>query len=104
MIRVTRETAHSDIARAYRIFIDGVCRGELMGKETKEFPVEQGTHSVQAKIDWCKSNTLNIEDDGSVVDIEVGSSLGGKAWIPFAGIVYTIFKANEYLWIKESGE
>ena len=103
MIRIKRGISYADIVRRYKVFIDDTYCGDIKRNETKEFSVEKGHHSIYAEIDWCRSNTLIIEVNESVVDIEIGSSLAkGKSWIPFLGLIYITFKKNDYLWIKEN--
>ena len=102
MIRVTRASAYVDRARAYKIYADDIYLGDIKQNETKEFYIEKGHYSLCAKIDWCRSNKLDIVVSDSVLDIEVGPSLRGATfWIPFIELVYITLKKNEYLWIKE---
>jgi len=105
MIRVTRVSAYTDRFRKYEIYIDDLLRGHIKNKETKEFPVENGTHIIYAKIDWCRSSELEIDVDGSVVDVEVGPSLqGAKHLIPLNEIVHITALKDEYLWIKKKDD
>ena len=99
MIRITRGSSYADKLRAYKIFIDGVHRGDIKRNETVEFPVENGRHKVCAKIDWCSSNSLFVEVNDSAVSIEVGSPLVG--WRSFLALVYITSLRHKYLWLKE---
>jgi len=62
MIRITRGSAYKDMFRAYKIFIDGIYYGEIKQNEIKEFAVENGKHTICAKIDWCGSNELCVDE------------------------------------------
>jgi hypothetical protein len=50
-----------DRVRAYKILVDGAEVGEV--RQLGEFlvPVAPGRHSVQFKIDWCCSPSIEIE-------------------------------------------
>ena len=99
MIRITRGSYWSDMARAYKIFIDGVHRGNVKYGETVDFSVENGLHEVCAKIDWCRSSSLFVEVSNSTVNIEVGpSAIGWRRWV---GLVYATFLRHKYLWLRE---
>jgi len=100
MIKITRGShIHIDKLRAYKIYIDGVHRGDIRVGETKEFPVSDGFHTVQAKIDWCGSNKLDVEVRDSVVALEVGSF--AEFHSQSHAILYLTFKRYEYLWLRE---
>ena len=102
MIRLTRGNTFTDKLRAYKIFIDDIYRGDIHRDETKEFPVDNGSHVIYAKIDWCRSNKLCIDVNDSIAELEVGASLTGRRiWIPFIQILYTTFWRDEYLWIEK---
>ena len=99
MIRITRVRPYSELIRSYKIFIDGAYRGEIKIGETKEFEVENGSHTVCAKIDWCRSNRLCVDVNDSIVDVEVGSSMRG--WRQLVWPVYATVLAHKYLWLRE---
>ena len=101
MIRVTRgETPKGRYA--YKIFIDDICRGKIKEHETKEFEVENGDHIVYAKINWCRSNKLEVNVSDSVVNLEVGCSLDGPKWVPLEKhLLYSLFYSDEFLWIAK---
>ena len=99
MIRITRVKPYGELFRTYKIFIDGVYRDEIAIKETKEFEVGNGKHTVYAKIDWYKSNTLCVNVDDSIVDLEVGSSVVG--WRLLLSMLYATVWARKYLWLRE---
>ena len=102
MIRITRASTYVDKIRAYKIYADDIYLGDIKRNETKEFPIEKGRYSLYAKIDWCRSNKLDIVVSDSVADVEVGPTLTvSKLWLPFVQFAYMTFKRNEYLWIKK---
>jgi len=101
MIVVTRGNSHCDKIRAYKIFIDGVYCGDIRNNEIKGFAVDNGSHTVCAKIDWCRSNELCVNINNSTANIEVGPTLTGSKFL-IAILYITIFR-NEYLWLRETG-
>ena len=88
-----------DILRGYKIYIDDIYRGEIQIDDTKEFEVEDGTHVVYAKLDWCKSNELCVEVNGSTVELEVGSSL--KGWRFLLMSFYMSIWKDKYLFLRK---
>lgn len=50
-----------DRHRAYKILVDGQKVGHISSGETKVFEVQPGEHEVQLKIDWCSSDTLEVD-------------------------------------------
>ena len=100
MIRITREFAFRDMIYPYKIYIDGVYCGDIYKEETKEFVVENGRHTVYAKLDrWCGSNELCVNVNDSIVELEVGNSLIGWRFLLF-NLYVTIWR-HKYLWLKE---
>ena len=101
MIKITRGShIHVDKLRAYKIYINGIHRGDIRVGETKEFPVSDGFHTVQAKIDWCGSRELHVEVRDSAVALEVGSFTEFNK-SSFAIISHLTYKRYEYLWLRE---
>lgn len=50
-------------ARKYKLLIDSVERGRLAGGDEIEVEVRQGSHTVQARIDWTGSNVVEVTLD-----------------------------------------
>jgi len=102
MIRITRAAQFIDILSSYKIYIDGIYRGKIKRKETKEFAVEDGRHIVSARVGPYGSNLLyvGVNDglNGSVVDIELRSGLTG--WNRWLGTwADSNFEKDEYLFL-----
>ena len=103
-ISITRGVYWADKMRKYKVFIDNVYQGDIMGDETKVFPVGGGHHTVKAKIDWCGSNELSVNVGEGLTELEVGPSLRGiKFWIPFSEVYYVLLARNKYLWLGMKG-
>ena len=60
-IKIKRKSHLMNMARNYKIFIDGEFVGKISNGATAEFPVTAGKHTVTAKIDWCSSPTVSVE-------------------------------------------
>ena len=52
--------AWRDVLRGYAVLIDDVRVGSLENGMTQRFLVEPGKHSVQMKIDWCSSPSIDV--------------------------------------------
>jgi len=101
MIKITRVKPYSEIFAFYKIYIDDVYRGKIDVGETIEFDVENGTHAICAKLDWTRSNTLYVDVNDSIVELEVGSSVVG--WKRFIALVYATILAHKALWLRVKG-
>ena len=102
MIRITRKTPNVDMLVAYKIFIDGIYRGKIKRNEIKEFDAERGKHTVYAKMDWHRSNELNVNVTDIGAELEVGSTQEKRS-IGTAenDLLSYLFSKREYLWLRE---
>jgi len=111
MIRITRRKEGTDHLKAYKIYINGVCYGEIWRGKTRELTVKNGEHTVYVSrkspapplLPWGReygSNLLHVVVNDSIVDLEVGIALTGwKFWLwPYSDI---FIRKNEYLLLKE---
>ena len=60
-IHLKRDSGYADQLRLYKILIDGKPVGGIGDGEEKTFEVESGTHTLQLKIDWGKSNPVKFD-------------------------------------------
>jgi hypothetical protein len=72
-VKLTRGSKGANKLRSYTIFIDGDLVGKIKRNQTLEFDVSEGTHTVQCKIDWEKSNELTIEVTDQPIELEVNA-------------------------------
>ena len=101
IIRVTRTSSYADRIRAYRILVDGVERARLSAGDFVDIPVDAGSHSVAAKIDWCSSPSVSvITRPGSTTTMECASNLQGLRI--FLAIFYTTLFRDQYLTLAET--
>jgi hypothetical protein len=64
-----------------------------------EFDIRPGNHQLHLKIDWCRSNIVNFETTGSLVEFECGSNLRGIKLL--LGFFYITFLRSQYIWLKK---
>jgi len=85
-----------DRLRDYSIFIDGVEQGRIANNSEIKVAIAAGKHTVQLKIDWCSSASLEINVvDGENVILDCGPNC--KPWL---ALLYITFLRKSYLWIR----
>jgi len=83
-IKIKRTIEWVNMARNYKIFIDGHFVGKLANGASEEFPITTGKHTVTAKIDWCSSPNLFF--DIGINEIKHLTVSGFKySWLMFLG-------------------
>lgn len=108
-IRIERNSEWNNKARAIGIYINGEIAGAINDGETKEYPIENGSHEVYAKIDWCSSQKvkLNISENETVILRLTGFKYGtwilpiifGILLLYFLGIYMLNFDMKFLIWI-----
>lgn len=93
-LTVTRKLEFADIFRKYKILVDGVSIGKIGRGETIQLKMDSEPHTIQAKIDWCGSPTLNITETSDQT-ILVRSNLRG--WRIIFIYYYILFNRHNYL-------
>ncbi|MBO5778063.1 MAG: hypothetical protein J6R82_00700 [Clostridia bacterium] len=99
MLVLKRESAKwADVARGYKVIIDGVQVGEIRDGETKEYPLTDGYHTLKLKIDWCSSQ----EEAFAVKNGEEVFATCAPAKKPFlfGELIYITFLYNRYIDLK----
>ncbi|MGM1054682.1 MAG: hypothetical protein ACQEWG_02215 [Bacteroidota bacterium] len=69
---ITRTSELNNRAREFGIYLNNIKIGTISNGDTKEFEIEPGIHKINAKIDWCKSQTTEfniIENESKVIKI-----------------------------------
>jgi len=101
-IQITRSSEYTNRLRKIRLVLDNKELDSISNGETKNFIVSAGSHTLQAKIDWCTSNKITFtlgENDTRSFDLASfakTSSLG-----IFAAIYYITFGSGKYLDLRE---
>ncbi len=91
---------------SYAIIISGNKIAEINNGETKVIEVNDDSDEVQAKIYWCGSNKMSMDQGQNSVEI-TGNKFFNK-WLPFSGSLLIIlglaFTINhEIAWLKTLG-
>jgi len=100
MIRISRKSAFAERMRAYKVILDGQEIGEIRNGETKEFETAAGKHSLNLKIDWCRSKILDFEDTGGA-PVEFICSTNLRGLFILFGMLYVIFFRNNYIKLEQ---
>lgn len=104
-IQCSRKTWYPDRLRRYRFLIDGKEECKMRAGETISVPVEPGNHSVVAKLDWMRSNYIEVQSrPGSVEALECGSRIQGwrHLFIFVLAPYYYFVKPQKYLWLRSA--
>lgn len=83
-INLTRKSEFKNALRKYTILVDGNDVGSIGNGKSLQIDIEPGMHTIQAKIDWCTSNTIEFDtENDELIEFEVCSSSGGAIWNTF---------------------
>lgn len=75
-IILNRKSEWVNRARGYKVLIDGEEKGAIKNGNSDEFMVPAGSHTVECKLSWCKSNIYNITvTEGEVKYLHVKSGM-----------------------------
>jgi hypothetical protein len=76
-IRLVRPSLLVDRIRSYQILLDGKQAGKIGNDSTLELRIPAGPVTVQAKLDWTRSQPLTINAvPGQTIEIEVRNHWG----------------------------
>lgn len=96
-IVVRREKSHlQDIIRDYTILLNGKEVARVSNGAEAEFDVEPGKHTVQMKIDWCRSLALDVNVDAE----KTVTLLCGPNFSLLLGFLYITVWRNKYIWLR----
>ena len=71
--------------------------GEIKAGSTKEFYVDEGTHKISLKIDWCGSGEIEFSiANEETIEFECRNNTH-----LFLAFFYVLFARNEYLWLRK---
>jgi hypothetical protein len=59
-IIITRTSEYKNKARKIKIELNGEVVGKIKDGQTIEFPVSHGMYVIKATIDWCSSNSVDV--------------------------------------------
>ena len=100
-ITVSRRTSYPDRLRSYDVYLDDLRVGSLGASESVSFSASPGKHSVVIKIDWCRSNVIDIDcGSGESISLECGSNVTG--WRGLLALLYITIWRHQYLWLRRA--
>ena len=94
-LTITREhRSWMDRAREYQILVDGEIAGTVRNDESIEVSLEEGEHTIQAKIDWCSSPEIRIDAGEEQLNLRCGANA-----TPLSALSYILTNRDNYLWL-----
>jgi hypothetical protein len=100
---VHRGGGYQDALRAYKILVDGKDVGKIKANKQEDISLAFGQHTIQFKIDWMASPTLNFQLSAEKPEVRVECSCTSKAGSGI-GIVKSVAGGKEnYIkaWIED---
>jgi len=85
-----------DRLRAYELMVDGYPVASVNPDESETVPVVAGHHSVWVKIDWCRSDVLDVDlcdGERAVLTCRPNGPL-------LLGVLFSVFLRTRYLSIQ----
>jgi hypothetical protein len=100
-ITIRRGKTYADRLRAYKVSVDGKAVASVRAGESVTVPISPGRHSLVMRIDWCGSETIELEAAPQQhMVFECGSSLTG--WRLLLRLFYIVYRTNRYLWLRRA--
>lgn len=88
-----RRGGWADIYRRYKVLIDGEQIGAIRRGERQTFEVAPGTHQVMLKIDWGRSNPVDVHvEEGETAELFCQPNPG-----PFTTLYFITFGYRRYI-------
>jgi hypothetical protein len=84
-----------DKARQYAVLLDGKEIAAVSNGSEVAFDTEPGKHTVQMKIDWCRSPEFEVDVQAEAVILECGPNAS-----PFLALFYITLWKNKYIWLR----
>ncbi len=94
---LNRNSEWNNKGRNFRLFIDGTEIGKIADGETQEFELESGKYQFYAKIDWCKSKTIDFKlSENEVTAIELTGFKYGNLVVSISLGVLLVYYISKY--------
>lgn len=105
VVMIIRINEFANRYRDIRLYINGNKAGMISNSQAREFIVPPGTHTLQAKIDWCSSNKLTFPiSDMETKKFNLASFANGKRPNGFSVLYHILFTPSTYLCLTEFKE
>jgi len=102
ILTIQRDQGYADMARKYRVLLDGEEIGRIAHDEVLRREISDGPHVLQAKIDWCGSRPLKINAQSGDSVVTIRSALRG--WRILLGFYYVLINRFGYLRLELQNE
>jgi|SRR5471032_2028994 len=86
-----------DRGRKYIVLLDGAEIARVSNGSEVAFDVVPGKHTVQLQIDWCYSQSFEV----NVCLVEPVILECGPNAVPFLQIFYITLWKNKYIWLRD---
>jgi len=101
-IYIHRSSEWANAARNMSIYIDDKKVGSVQNGMAADFDVEPGTHTLEARIDWCSSQKVEFTlAEGEHQKFELSSFKMFNWMTPVAILAAIIYFVAEYFFQKE---
>ena len=98
MLEISRKSAQFNDNIPYEIFINDTSHGNIEPNETKKYPIDEGEHTIYAKVHWCRSKKIALAISSTQVNLEVGPQLSNRRllvlFIGFISIILIVAYAS----------
>lgn len=101
-IQFSRPRQPFDLARRYRIVVDGAKVGGIWESERKSLRLPDAAQKLYAKIDWARSPVLDLSTlKPCPVTLEVSNAMPGwMVFVPFLPLLLSLLFPHRYLRIS----
>ena len=97
-LTVQRDHGYADKLRKYSIFLNGSVIGQLAEGAELHHELGEQPHTVEARLDWCRSKPFDLPDLDKHHIVVVRSALRG--WRVMLALWYIIFDKQGYLTLE----
>jgi hypothetical protein len=97
-LTIRRDKGWADKIRRYHIYLDNVAIGQIGEGEEISQQISAGRHVVDARVDWCRSQSLHFEAQSEDTVVLVQSNL--RRWRIFFTLFYVLFNRENYLTLE----
>lgn len=95
-IHIRRGSGWADYLRRYVVMLDDREVGVLGRNQEIALPTAAGTHTLELRLDWCRSNAVSFTvGEGNSTTFECGNGPG-----PLLALVYIVLWPSRYLWLR----
>lgn len=64
-LTLIRKVDATNVARMFKVLVDGDITGRIAAGETTHIELSTGKHEVAVQVDWCKTDPVSVDIDGS---------------------------------------